>query len=61
MLSDNETRVDITIFAPKSFLAAQKNTIFFNHHKHTDLNIDEGFDFDAFGKQSLKYVFVCDM
>lgn len=45
---ENETRVDITVFAPASFLSAKPGTVFFNLHKDTELVVDANFNFTAY-------------
>ncbi|KAL8578327.1 hypothetical protein ACOMHN_031701 [Nucella lapillus] len=45
---EEDTRVDITVFAPLPFLSAKNNTLYFNLHKDTDLEIDGNFKVKAF-------------
>jgi hypothetical protein len=52
---EKDTRVDITIFAPASFLSANKNTVFFNMYRDTELLTDAKFNFSAYGNSILGY------
>ena len=46
----DDTRVDITIFAPASFLSAKPSSVYFNLHRDTALEVDGNFNFEAFGE-----------
>ena len=47
---NDDTRVDITIFAPASFLSANRSTVYFNLQKDTTFEVDGNFNFEAYGE-----------
>ncbi|KAK7090882.1 uncharacterized protein [Littorina saxatilis] len=48
MSENKDTNVDITIFAPASFLSAKQGTVHFNLNKETGMEVEGNFNFEAF-------------